>query len=39
MDLFMQERIAPTSPTIMNLREVGVNYAMEKTWIGTADCQ
>jgi hypothetical protein len=30
MDLLMQERIAPVSPTIMTLREVGLKYAMEK---------
>jgi hypothetical protein len=30
MDLFMQERITPASPTFMNLREVGVDYAMDK---------
>ncbi len=30
IDLFMQERVVPASPTIMNLREVGVNYAMDK---------
>jgi hypothetical protein len=30
MDLFMQERVIPSSPTLMNLREVGVNYAMDK---------
>lgn len=29
-DLFLQERTTPLSPTIMNLREVGVNYAMDK---------
>jgi hypothetical protein len=30
MDLFMQDRIVPKSPTIMNLREISLNYAMDK---------
>jgi hypothetical protein len=30
MDLFEQERVIPNSPKAMNLREVGINYAMEK---------
>ena len=30
MDLFKQERVIPNSPKLMNLREVGINYAMEK---------
>jgi hypothetical protein len=29
-DLFEQPRVVPSSPKLMNLREVGVDYAMEK---------